>query len=161
MISKQTLNTVILLAPIVAFFFFVYSYTQEVATHNAINCSSVLSFEHEKPDITQSFDITFQLLKNNKGVVNLFGRGKHSGGENIISRTIEFDYTEKAKGTLTLKNMKYSKNIRDTMSDDLFRSFFFFVPQGASRQININRINNAVLISNLNSPVFICVDRNI
>ncbi|BBV66315.1 hypothetical protein [Kluyvera ascorbata] len=123
-----------------------------------VDCSTMLQMAYKDPDLTATIDLTFRLHRNHTGQVALSGKIKQDDRTQTISRTMLFDYEVKTPGEISLDNMRYAKNLKDSVTDDEFKMNFFYVPDGQKRTIKIRATRNAYLIENLHSPVFLCVN---
>jgi hypothetical protein len=124
-----------------------------------VNCSSLIRYNHKAPDFTATLDFVFRLEKNLVGYAVLSGNVHSSQGVNVISRTIHFNYAMSRSDEIEIADMHYVKNARDTVGDEVFRSTFFYVPEGTTRQLRIKPLRNGWLIGNLQSPFVLCVSR--
>ncbi|MCX2867733.1 hypothetical protein ORL23_09585 [Kluyvera cryocrescens] len=124
-----------------------------------VNCSTILSLAHKNPDVSSVVDLTLRLHSNHTGQVALSGSIKQDNTTRTISRAVHFDYEIKNPGELLIENMRYEKNQKDSATDDDFKMNFFYVPDGKQRLIKINPLQNAYLIENPHSPVFLCVNK--
>lgn len=124
-----------------------------------INCATILHYDHADPDFLTTLELTFRLDRDYEGLVILSGIIKTRTGEQAISRNIMFDYAIKTPGEIVVQNMKYVKTQRDTADDEYLMKGFFYVPEGAKRQLRLNPLNNAWLIGNPQSPVALCVNK--
>lgn len=124
-----------------------------------IYCSTILQLAQKDPDLSATLDLTFRLQRNHTGQVALSGNIQKDGSSQVISRSMLFDYEIENPDEVSFKNMRYAKNLKDTASDEDFKMNFFYVPEGQKRTIKIHAIQNAYLIENVHSPVFLCVNK--
>lgn len=125
-----------------------------------VNCAAIIRYNQHTPDIAATLDMIFRLDKNLQGQVFLFGNVHSEYGAEIISRTIHFDYEVNKPGEISVMNMRYAKNTRDTANDEVFRHSFFYVPENSSRLLRLNPSGNSWLIENLHSPFALCVNKD-
>jgi hypothetical protein len=125
-----------------------------------VNCSTILRYKHQNPDFIATLEMILRLDSNFRGQVFLSGHMYSERGTENVSRTILFDYEVNRPGEISVKNMHYVKNPRDTARDESFRHGFFYVPEGASRELGLNPLGNAWLIDNLQSPFALCVNKD-
>lgn len=126
-----------------------------------INCSTILHYDHARPDYISSLEMTFRLARDYEGLVMLSGHIDTATGRQIVSRNITFDYAVKVPGEIVVSNMHYIKTNRDTAQDDILSQSFFFVPEGTERQLRLSPLSNAWLLGNPQSPFALCVNKKI
>lgn len=124
-----------------------------------INCSTILHYDHASPNYVSSLEMTFRLDKDYEGLVVLFGYIDTPTGRQTIARNIQFDYSVKTPGEITVRNMSYIKTLRDNANDEIVKNSFFFVPEGTERQLRLNPLGNAWLLGNPQSPFALCVNK--
>lgn len=144
---------------ILVFSLWFYMHMRQQQNGMSVNCSTIISYNHKVPDFIASLDMIFRLDKNSHGQVILSGNMHSERGVETISRTILFNYEVNRPGEISVKDMHYAKNPRDTASDESFINGFFYVPEGTTRLLRINPLVNGWLIENMQSPFALCVNR--
>lgn len=124
-----------------------------------INCSTILHYDHASPNYVSSLEMTFRLDKDYEGLVVLSGYFDTPTGRQTIARNIQFDYSVKTPGEITVRNMSYIKTLRDNAHDEIVKNSFFFVPEGTERQLRLNPLSNAWLLGNPQSTFALCVNK--
>lgn len=124
-----------------------------------INCSTILHYDHAKPDYISTLELTFRLESDFEGLVVLSGSIDTAKGRQTVSRNITFDYDIKAPGEIVVSNMRHIKTARDTAADAIIEKSFFFVPEGTERQLRLSSSGNAWLLGNPQSPFALCVNQ--
>ena len=137
--------------------FFVHMRQKQGALN--VNCSTILQYNHQAPNFTATLEYIFRLEKNLDGYVVISGNIHSERGVHVVSRTIHFNYVMNWPGEIEISDMRYIKNARDTADDESFKRSFFYVPEGAVRQLRINPSRNGWLMGNLQSPFALCVNR--
>ncbi|EQA6227443.1 hypothetical protein ACX5CW_004108 [Enterobacter ludwigii] len=158
-ISKKNGTVAIILIVLLTLsaWFFLHMRQKQAAMN--VNCSSIIQYNHQAPDFTASLEFVFRLEENLDGYTVLSGNIHSARGTHVISRTVHFSYVMNRPGEIEISDMRYIKNPRDTADDESFRRSFFYVPEGAVRQLRINPSRNGWLIGNLQSPFALCVSR--
>ncbi|TQI78363.1 FidL-like putative membrane protein [Serratia fonticola] len=126
-----------------------------------IDCDSSLSIPIMRDGYNFSGTIHMTFKPNGSGSVAMTGSLARSGGKQSydILRTVYFDYIYDNYSYLTLSNFVVKKNITDDTAEALFNNVLFDF-SSASRQIRVEKLNdNAYLIENAFSPVFICIKK--
>lgn len=124
-----------------------------------INCSTILHYDHAKPDYISTLELTFRLESDFEGLVVLSGSIDTARGRQTVSRNITFDYDIKTPGEIVVSNMRHIKTARDTADDEIIKKSFFFVPDNSERQLRLNATANAWLLGNPQSPFALCVNQ--
>lgn len=124
-----------------------------------VNCSTILHYDHAKPDYISTLELTFRLDSDFEGLVVLSGSIDTTTGRQTVSRNITFDYDVKAPGEIVVSNMRHIKTARDTADDEIIKKNFFFVPEGTERQLRLSPLGNAWLLGNPQSPFALCVNQ--
>ncbi|HBW2765519.1 TPA: hypothetical protein MEW02_003464 [Klebsiella pneumoniae] len=124
-----------------------------------VNCSTILHYDHAKPDYISTLELTFRLDSDFEGLVVLSGNIDAAGGRQTVSRNITFDYDVKFPGEINVRNMRYIKTSRDNADDEILMKSFFFVPEGTERQLRVSPLGNAWLLGNPQSPFALCVSQ--
>lgn len=158
-INKKTGMLAVILIVILALSVWFYVHMHQKQSALNVNCSTIVSYNHHEPDFIATLEFVFRLDKNHDGQAVLSGNIQSDKGVNVISRTILFSYEMNRPGEISLTDTRYVKNPRDTADDESFKSSFFYVPEGAVRQLKIEPTSNGWLIGNLQSPFALCVNR--
>ncbi|WKW40319.1 hypothetical protein [Enterobacter mori] len=124
-----------------------------------INCSTILHYDHAKPDYISTLELTFRLDSDFDGLVVLSGSIDTATGRQTVSRNITFDYDIKTPGEIVVSNMRHIKTARDTADDEIIKKSFFFVHEDTGRQLRLNPLGNAWLLGNPQSPFALCVNQ--
>ena len=124
-----------------------------------VNCSTILHYDHAKPDYISTLELTFRLDSDFEGLVVLSGSIDTATGRQTVSRNIMFDYDIKVPGEIIVRNMSYIKTSRDNADDEIIKQSFFFVPEGTERQLRLSPLGNAWLLGNPQSPFVLCVNQ--
>lgn len=103
--------------------------------------------------------MNFRLGKDRCGRVILSGNIKTGNTVQTLSRMAAFDYERASPNEISIYNVEYMKNTRDTAYDELFRNSFFYAQKGTTRQMYLSPSGNAWLIANLQSPFALCVNK--
>lgn len=123
-----------------------------------VNCSSIIQYNHQAPDFTATLELVLRLEENLDGDAVLSGNIHSAAGTHVVSRTGHFSYVMNSSVEIEISNMRYVKNARDTSDDESFRRSFFYVPEGAVRQLRIYPSRNGWLIGNLQPPFALCIN---
>lgn len=158
-INKKAVTVAVILLTVLAVSVWFYTTMRQKQMALSVNCSSIIKYHHQTPDFTATLEFVFRLEKSLDGYAVLSGNIHTSKGVQVISRTVHFNYMVNRPGEIEISNMRDVKNVRDTADDDSFRGNFFYVPEGAARQMRINPLHNGWLIGNLQSPFALCVNR--
>ncbi|WP_210454250.1 hypothetical protein [Pantoea ananatis] len=124
-----------------------------------INCSTIIHYDHAKPDHISTLEFTFRLESDFEGLVVLSGNIDTATGRQTVSRNITFDYDIKTPGEIVVSNMRHIKTARDTADDEIIKKSFFIVPDNSERQLRLNATANAWLLGNPLSPFALCVNQ--
>ncbi len=158
-ISKKRRTAAVILLAFLALsaWFFLHMHQKQAGLN--VNCSSIIRYNHQAPDFTASLEFVFRLEKNLNGYAVLSGNIHSARGTHVISRTVHFSYVVSRPDEIEISDMRYIKNPRDTADDESFRRSFFYVPEGAMRQLRISPSRNGWLLGNIQSPFALCVRR--
>ncbi|MBB1200221.1 hypothetical protein EGM70_07940 [Enterobacteriaceae bacterium 89] len=125
-----------------------------------VNCSTILHYDHRDPDFVSTVEMNLRLKEDRSGFVVLSGNVHSENEASVVSRRVEFDYEITSPGEISIRNLNYVKNRRDTTSDDFFKKSFFFTQQGTHRQMRLSPYGNAWLMGNPQSPFALCVNHD-
>ncbi|MGM8448381.1 hypothetical protein ACS6GG_09810 [Enterobacter bugandensis] len=134
-------------------------YTRQQTPGLEVNCSTVIHYDNMAPVFVSSLELHFRLHDNHTGRAVLSGNIDDGNNITLISRSIVFDYEISAPGEISVSNLRYLKNTRDTASDDYFRNSFFYAREGTNRLLRLSPLNNGWLLGNLQSSFAICVNK--
>jgi hypothetical protein len=94
----------------------------------SINCTSSFQSYPPKDGATLSGTVNFIFKKNDEGEVNISGtfftHDKNDESKTIL-RSYTFDYDAEDNGYMTTSNFRLSKNVRDTLPDEVFNDSIF------------------------------------
>ena len=158
-ISKKGKTAAVILLALLALSAWFYLHMRQNQGALNINCSTIIEYHHQAPDFDSTLELVFRLEENLEGYAMLAGNTHSDRGTDVISRTIHFSYVMKRPGEIEIADMRYVRNARDTADDDSFRRNFFYVPEGAVRQLRLQPVSNGWLLGNVQSPFALCVSR--
>lgn len=101
-------------------------------------------------------NLTLVFNKDQTGYIDISGSVSHEHTKTIISRRVDYNYVGKGRDIYHITKMKTIKNSSDNTDDSVFNSFVI-INNGNERYIEINKVAGGLLISNMHSPVFLCV----
>ncbi|MFP2378002.1 hypothetical protein ACLEUY_17940 [Enterobacter ludwigii] len=90
------------------------------------------------------------------GYIDVSGRVNHDQVSSIISRVVTFHYSVLENNIFHINNMKTIKNFSDDTDDSISNSFAI-INNEKERYIEVSKIGNNFLVSNMHSPVFLCM----
>lgn len=157
-VKKLTLLTVIIS---LLFISNILVYLERYFYVENIDCDSSLNIPILRDGYNFSGTIHMTFKPNGSGSVAMTGDLAHNEGKQSydILRTIYFDYIYDSYSYFTLSNFVVKKNVTDDMAEAMFNNVLFDF-SSASRQIRVEKLNdNAYLIENVFSPVFICIKK--
>ncbi|EHG7890832.1 MULTISPECIES: hypothetical protein [Citrobacter] len=158
-LTKKTGLIAILLLVVLALSVWFYVHKRQNQNYLKVNCSTIIRYNHQDPDFVAMLDLVFRLDENHDGQAILSGNIYSEKGAKFISRTALFSYEINRPGEISIMDMRYLKNPRDTADEESFKSSFFYVPDGTVRQLRVEPSNNGWLLGNLQSPFALCVNR--
>ncbi|QMG42118.1 hypothetical protein HVY60_16720 [Citrobacter freundii] len=158
-IYKQKWLFPFMLLLLLAFSFYRFIFNRYQTPGLDINCATIIHYDHLDPIFISTIEMNFRLGKDHNGKVILSGNIKTGSNVQTISRMAVFDYEITSPNEISIYNVEYIKNARDTANDELFRNSFFYAQKGTSRQMHLSPSGNAWLIGNLQSPFALCVNK--
>ncbi|WII85135.1 hypothetical protein N5863_29010 (plasmid) [Klebsiella pasteurii] len=120
------------------------------------SCTSKLIYESSKTNEAMNANILFLLRADGEGVIIFDGEVNDKEGDYKLSRKINFRYEYFSSRFFIIKEESLVLSKKDTIPNGFFEEKYF--PAHAFYITPIKGINNALLIGNSISPVFICVN---
>lgn len=126
----------------------------------SITCVSSFSTPELPNNNTLYGTLLITLRNNNKGKFNISGtlNNPEQDHQNIILRSINFNYTLDDDGFMAIKNIKVVHSAIDKVPDDYFNQNIADLGR-LSIMLKITRVKDAWLFSTPFSPVFMCVNK--
>jgi len=103
--------------------------------------------------------IKLAFMNNNRGMLAYSGTLKNNNDKNTakLLRIIYFDVLIGSNNYFQISNFDIKKNVNDTLKDEDFNHLIFDLSSGPRRLEMHHIADNALLIGNVFSPVFICL----
>ncbi len=128
---------------------------KEPAINN--DCSAFLAMHQKTYDFSAKLSVYLNMHSNNTGYLDMSGTINRHGVEYTTARAWSFSYQLQNGSILHLTDITTHKRAADNTLDDVIDKLIFSTTSGSSRYVKITALNNAWVISNLYSPMFICV----
>ena len=126
-----------------------------------INCSSTFQIPTMASKYVLSGRTTFSFEPDGNGMIEVDGRVNNDKGltqNTSLRRKLSFSYHYNKNGEIKMSDIIVTKYTTDNFDDHFFNAFLFDLST-KERTIKISRVENAYLMSNAFSPVFMCVTR--
>ncbi|MGG6196332.1 FidL-like protein [Pantoea allii] len=120
-------------------------------------CTSVFSMENFSSSFTSSVDATIVFRSDKSAYIAFSGQLDADNRTMILSRDMHLRYEKDSRNVYQMNHISTVKHAADNTSDALMDTFFFSISKEKVRYMTVDRINNAYVIGNLHSPVFMCV----
>lgn len=126
-----------------------------------INCTSTFQIPSMASKYILSGRTTFSFKPDGNGMIEVDGRVNNDKGltkNTSLRRKLTFSYHYNKNGEINMSDIIVTKYTTDNFEDRFFNAFLFDLST-RERTIKISRLENAYLMSNAFSPVFMCVTR--
>ncbi|WP_434638748.1 FidL-like protein [Klebsiella sp. I138] len=120
-------------------------------------CTSVFSMENLSSSFTSSVDTMIVFRRDKSAYIAFSGQLNADNRTMILSRDIHFHYEKDSRNVYQMNHISTVKHAADNTSDAIMDALFFSISKEKVRYMTVDRINNAYVIGNLHSPVFMCV----
>lgn len=156
--NKSHTLIVILLSVLTLILICDYYYLTHKA-HNVLNveCNSTFEIKNNHAQLTMPVNGTLVIRADATGLIELTGFAMIGGSSYKLSRGLTFKYEQDNEGIYKLTNISEVIHAGDQVKNEFLNSNFFSFNTENSRNMSLVKINNAFIIGNLHSPVFMCV----
>lgn len=120
-------------------------------------CSTTFEYRNNHVGLIMPVNGTMVLRPNSTGMIELSGVVELNGSTYKLGRSITFEYERESDSIFRLKNMGLEIYAIDNLNNNFMDTNFFSIGGEYSRRMTLSIINNAFIIGNLLSPVFMCV----
>lgn len=121
------------------------------------DCSAVLKIRDNAAGFHAQLNLFLHLKKNNTGYLDLSGNTFSHDQSYNTARSYNFNIQKQSGSIYHLTNIKLSKRTADNTVDEIMNKLIFSFDSVDGRYVRITRIDDAYVVGNLYSPVFICV----
>lgn len=120
-------------------------------------CSTTFVYKNNRAGLAMPVNGTLILKSNATGLIELSGIVSLRGSPHRLARVISFDYERENASVFKLTDMMLEKHSGDDLDNDFLDANFFSMKNEPSRHMILTKVDNAFIIGNLHSPVFMCV----
>lgn len=121
-------------------------------------CHADYNFINNNSEI--HLDMYLVMRKNHIAHLSALGIVQDKGLKYMISRHYTFNYEKISGRRYKLKNITLSKYISDNANNIMIPGSLFDLDTNSAAIINVSKLMNGYVISDLYSPIFICVSRD-
>jgi hypothetical protein len=149
-----TFALAILISIFLANHFFWKGTSMEMSNYD---CSTTFDSKINTIGFATKMNIFLHIKEDSTAHLDIVGNVAYKKDNYNAARAYDFNYRKQNGDIYHLTNIKMSKRSADNTADNIMNSLFFSYDSNAGRYIKIRKINNAYIISNFYSPLFICV----
>lgn len=120
-------------------------------------CVSVLRTQDFTNDFISNETVTLVMKPDRSGYISFSGEISYKNKTTNFSRDIRYNYEKESGELYRFYDIITVKHPRDNTPDELVDSIFFSTSHDKARHMTASKIQNAYIIGNLHSPVFMCV----